>query len=376
MRTSISLGRWFGVPVGLHYSWFIIAWLITFSLAARFAELNGEWPRAVVWGLALVTAALFFVSIVLHELAHATVARLGGVPVRGITLFALGGIAQIEKDAATPAREFWMAIAGPITSFVIGVICRSIAAVSGILIPGAAGSAVAAVLDWLAYINIVLALFNLIPGFPLDGGRVLRALVWAATGSADRGTRVAARAGQVVAVFFIVTGVAALLLRAEPGGLWIALIGWFLFEGARAHHLRARVSAALKGLRVGDVMAHGCETVEDTVTIGRFVEEQLRRIPALCFAVTHAQRVVGLIAPDDVERVSRDRWEKTAVAEAMRPLTAVHPVDPNLAADAALELMGRENVDQLPVIANGRLEGIVTRSLLIRQWRLRRQSAA
>ncbi len=181
VRASISLERWFGVSVGLHYSWFVIAWLITLSLTSQFAAINRAWSPATIWALSLLTAVLFFVCIVLHELAHASVARLSGVPVRGITLFALGGIAQIEKDAATPGKEFWVAIAGPAVSVAIGIACRLAAASAGFVGPGVAISGFAAVVGWLAYINVALALFNLVPGFPLDGGRILRSIVWAIT---------------------------------------------------------------------------------------------------------------------------------------------------------------------------------------------------
>jgi len=240
MKATISLGRWFGVPVGLHYSWFIIAWLITLSLTSQFATLNRAWSPQTVWIMALVTAILFFVCIVLHELAHASVARFGGIPVRGITLFALGGIASIEKDAATPAKEFWMAIAGPVASFAIGFSCRALAGAAGWAGRTPSPSAFAAVLGWLAYINIALALFNLVPGFPLDGGRVLRSVVWAITHSADRATRIAARVGQVVAFLFIGGGLFSLLVRNDFGGLWIAFIGWFLLEGAQASSRNSR----------------------------------------------------------------------------------------------------------------------------------------
>jgi Zn-dependent protease len=234
MKASISLGRWFGVPVGLHYSWFIIAWLISLSLASQFAAVNPNWSPGVVWGLSIITALLFFVCIVLHELAHASVARVSGIPVRGITLFALGGIAQIEKDAASPGKEFWMAIAGPIASIAIGIICRVIAGIAFTADPTRL-SGLAAVFGWLAYINVALALFNLIPGFPLDGGRVLRSIVWAITHDVNKATRVAARAGQVVGALFIAIGLFALLVQGDFGGLWIAFIGWFLLEGAQAY---------------------------------------------------------------------------------------------------------------------------------------------
>jgi Zn-dependent protease/predicted transcriptional regulator len=352
-------------PVGLHYSWFVIAWLITLSLTDQFAQLNQNWSQQTIWTLALVTAVLFFICIVLHELAHATLARLSGVQVGGITLFALGGIAQIERDAATPATEFWMAIAGPAASFTIGIGCRALASVAAWVAPTTAASPFTAVFGWLAYINISLALFNLIPGFPLDGGRVLRAVVWAITGQADRATRIAARVGQVVAFLFITVGLYSLLTHNDAGGLWIAFIGWFLLEGAQAYDLQAQVSTTLRDLRVADVMAHPCVAVDANTTVQRFVNDQLLRFVSRCFAVTQNNRVIGLITPEDVKRVDRSRWDQTTVSEAMRSIESLHPVKPDESADAALTLMGRENVNQLPVISEGLLEGVVTRSYLV-----------
>jgi Zn-dependent protease len=376
MRASISLGRWFGVPVGLHYSWFVIAWLITLSLTSQFASLNNGWSAVTVWGLSLLTAVLFFVCIVLHELAHATVARVGGVPVRGITLFALGGIAQIERDAATPGKEFWMAIAGPAASITIGLGCRLLAAAIGFIGPPVAVSGPAAVLGWLAYINVALALFNLIPGFPLDGGRILRSMIWAITHSADRATRIAARVGQLVAFIFIAGGLFSLFTRADFGGLWIALIGWFLLEGARGYYLQSQLSSSLRRVRVGDVMARDCATAPGSTVLRRFVDEQLLRVDARCFAVTDDGRMVGLIGPDDVMGIDRERWEYTTVAQAMRPLEALHQVTPDTSASAALELMGREHINQLPVVSEGRLQGVVTRSYLMQLWQMRRELMA
>jgi Zn-dependent protease len=376
MRATISLGRWFGVPVGLHYSWFVIAWLITLSLTSQFAALDRAWSQQTTWLLALVTAVLFFVCIVLHELAHASVARFSGIPVRGITLFALGGIAQIEKEAATPAKEFWMAIAGPVVSFAIGVSCRVVAGAAGWIAPTVALSGFAAVLGWLAYINVALALFNLIPGFPLDGGRVLRSVVWAITHNPDRATHIAARVGQMVAFLFIGGGVFSLLMRNDFGGLWIAFIGWFLLEGAQAYDLQAQLSTTLQGLRVADVMGRECATVDSNTTLQRFVNDQLLRVVARCFAVSRDDRVVGLITSDDVKHVERDRWNQTTVSEAMRPLQSLHPVKPDASAADALALMGRENINQLPVVADGHLEGVVTRSYLVQLLQVRRELQA
>jgi Zn-dependent protease/predicted transcriptional regulator len=375
MRATIRLGRWFGVPVGLHYSWFVVAGLITLSLSSQFAVLNRSWSAQTVWVLALVTAVLFFVCIVLHELAHATVARLSGVPVRGITLFALGGIALLEKEAATPAKEFWIAIAGPVASVAIGIACRVGASAAGLVANGTS-SGFAAVMGWLAYINVALALFNLIPGFPLDGGRVLRSVVWAITHSTDRATRIAARVGQVVAFLFIGSGMFSLLTRNDFGGLWLAFIGWFLLEGAQASYRQAELSTTLRNLRVSDVMARECATVDANTTLQRFVDHQLLRFVARCFAVSRDDHVVGLITPDDVKHVEKDRWEQTTVSQAMRPIQSLHPVEPDVSAGEALELMGRENIDQLPVVSDGHLEGVVTRSYLMQLLRVRRELRA
>jgi len=371
MKATIRLGKWFGVPVGLHYSWFIIAWLITLSLVSQFSAQNAGWTAATIWGLSIATAGLFFVCIVLHELSHATVARMSGMPVRGITLFALGGIAAIEKEAASPSKEFWMAIAGPIASLVIGFGCRGLAMAAGWTPQGPAPSPLAALLGWLGYINIALALFNLIPGFPLDGGRVLRSIVWAVTRNADRATAVAARIGQGVGVLFIASGLFSLLMRNNPGGLWIAFIGWFLLGAARATYAQTQLAAMLRGLSVADIMARDCAIIDADKTLRHFVDDELLRFSARCFAVSRKGQVLGLITPDDVRQVARDRWEQTTVSDAMRPLESMHPLQPDVPAAEALNVMGRENLNQLPVVAQGHLEGVVTRSYLAHVLQLR-----
>src|SRR5690349_16453792 len=226
MKAQIKLGRIFGVEIGLHYSWLLIALLITFSLAGHFQTNNPGWSDSLRWGVSIVTALLFFASIVVHELSHALVAKLRGLPVRSITLFALGGVAQMERDAADAKTEFWMGIIGPITSFVIGVVCLVLASVLGWAPPALPETPVAAMLMWLGVINIGLAIFNMVPGFPLDGGRVLRGLIWWITGDARRATTIAARVGQVIAFLMILYGVMQFFGGAGLNGLWIAFIGW------------------------------------------------------------------------------------------------------------------------------------------------------
>jgi Zn-dependent protease len=178
MKAQIRLGRIFGIQIGLHYSWLIIALLVALSLAGQFHAANPQWGEVTIWATAIVTAALFFVSIILHELSHAAVAKARGLPVRSITLFALGGVAQIEKDATDPKTEFWMAIVGPIASVIIGSVCLGLASLFGWRTPTTPETPLVAMLMWLGVINIALGVFNMIPGYPLDGGRVFRAIVW------------------------------------------------------------------------------------------------------------------------------------------------------------------------------------------------------
>ena len=228
MQPQIRLGEIFGIKIGLHYTWFIIAFLIILSLSGHFRAINPGWGETVIWTSAILSGILFFVTIVVHELAHAMVARHRGLPVRSIVLFALGGMAQIEKDAADPTTEFWMGIAGPIMSVVLGSLCLALAWALGwstaVMTPETPAMAV---LVWLGYINLVLAAFNMIPGFPLDGGRVLRAAVWWTTGDRDRSTRIAARMGQVVAFFFILVGFWRVFSRRGLRGI-MACADWMV----------------------------------------------------------------------------------------------------------------------------------------------------
>ncbi len=366
MRASLKLGRIAGIPIGLHYSWLIIATLITLSLAAHFQSTDPGWPRPLVWASALVTSALFFVSLVAHELSHAVVARRRGIPVRSITLFALGGVAQIDQDPASAKAEFSMAIAGPIMSLAIGIGCLAAARAAGWNVDGGPSSAPAAILGWLGSINVVLAVFNLIPGYPLDGGRVLRAILWGAQGDADRATRQAARVGQAVAALFMFYGLLRFFGGAGIGGLWFVFIGWFLLDAARASSVEVAISSSLRGIRAGDVMTGDCASVAGGTALEAFAALLLRS-GQRCFMVENeAGRPVGLITPQEVRRVDRSQWGEVRVADVMRPLDRIRTVTPSTPVIEALRVMSREDLNQLPVMDDGHLAGIVTRGHLIR----------
>src|SRR5208337_401791 len=365
MHSNIKLGRIHGIEIGLHYSWFIIAALIVFSLGEHFRQVNPNWPTSQIWIAALFTAVLFFVTLLLHELSHSLVAQARGLKVKAITLFALGGVSQIQDDATDAKTEFWVAIAGPIASLVIGFGCLAIAAGLGWRRSVEPHTVVAAVLVWLGYINIGLAIFNMIPGFPLDGGRVLRAIVWAITKNADGSTRTAARVGQVVAFLFIVYGIWQFFAGAGFNGLWMAFIGWFLMDAAKASYAQVDIAAAFRGLRVSQVMSHDCVIVNRGMSLQEFVDTYLLRTGRRCFAVEDHGRLVGLITPRDVGAIPRERWDVTTVREAMRPLEELHVITPDTQVLDALKLMAGNDVNQLPVVANGTLQGIVSRSHLM-----------
>ena len=361
----LRLGSVKGVELGLHYSWIFIAALITFSLADRFHSTNPGWSTATVWISAVVTGILFFVGLFAHELSHAMVALSRGLPIHRITLFFLGGVAQIEREAGDPGTEFWMAIAGPVASVVFGFLCLLLAWVafawpwwSEPANPGAA------VLVWLGYINFALAAFNLIPGFPMDGGRVLRALLWWITKSEDRSTAIAARVGQIVGVLFIVWGVFRMLNGGGLGELWIAFIGWFLIQAAGSTLAHARMLGALRGLTVRDVMSRDCITVDANVNLQSVAETAARGGPQ-CFLVENQGKLDGIVDFRALRRIAREQWPVTPLRAIMRPLSRIRSLQPDMPATEALDVLGREDLIEAPVVEGGFLQGVVSRGKLV-----------
>jgi len=365
LRAQIKLGRIFGVELGLHYSWLIIATLITFSLAAHFQSVHANWPAGIIWGTAIITAVLFFACIFAHELSHALVARLRKLPVRRITLFALGGMAQMEKEASDAKTEFWMAIAGPITSVVLGVALLGIAHAIGWDPRLTPATPVLSVLVWLGFINIALGIFNMIPGFPLDGGRVLRAAIWWATGNAERAMRIAVRVGQICAIMMIFYGIFRFFSGAGFGGLWLSFIGWFLLQAASASYLQFEATTLLQDLRAKDLMTSECAALDAEMSVQQFVDEHLLHTANRCFVVNEGGRMAGIVTAQEVRQVERSRWPEVRVREVMRPLDAVRSVTPDTPVLKTMELMTREDLDQVPVISSRHLEGMISRASIL-----------
>jgi len=362
MRAQIKLGRIAGIAIGLHYSWFIIAFLIGLSLIGQFHATMPQWSTALTWSVATITAILFFVTLLLHELAHSLMAKAKGLKVQSITLFALGGVSQIESEAPNAKTEFLIAIVGPLSSFVIGLICLALAHVEGWRSGVTARTPIAAVLLWLGYINMLLAAFNMIPGYPLDGGRVLRAVIWFFNKNAVRATQWAARVGQVVAFLFIIYGLYRFFTVENFGGIWIAFIGWFLLDASRGSAAQVEMMDLLRGRKVADLMDRDCPTVESHLSLYDFLHQFLLRSGRRCYIVVQGDRLVGLITPNEVRAVDAESWPQTSVQSAMRPIAQLRTVSPDTPVTQALEVITRDDINQMPVVADGRLLGIFSRS--------------
>jgi Zn-dependent protease/predicted transcriptional regulator len=365
VEPKIKIGTVFGVELGLHYSWIVLAVLIAFSLASHFRAVNRDWTESVIWASALLTSVLFFGAIIVHELSHAMIAKMRGLPVSRITLFMLGGAAQIEKEPTDPKTEFWMAIAGPITSMVIGFGLLGVALVAGWsrgAVPATPGQAI---LVWLGYINIVLAVFNMLPGFPLDGGRVLRAIIWWINKDAARSTRIAVRVGQVVAVLFIVIGIYEVFGGLLISGMWMAFLGWFLLQAANASLMQSQAVSLLRNFLVRDLMTPEWNAISPATSVEDLVHQAILRTGARFFLVIDQGTLLGIVTPMEIRELDRSLWPQTPVRAIMIPTEKIHSVTPDAPAMRALEIMGRENVGQVPVIANGRVAGVVSRRHLL-----------
>lgn len=367
MPSSISLGKVFGIPIGFHFSWFIIFVLITLSLAlAVFPQEYPSWAVSTYWIVGLITSLLFFASIVAHELMHSIVALNRGIPVKSITLFVFGGVSQITKEASDPRTEAVMAAAGPLTSLVLaGVLYVIFLGTQNVYQP------VAAISQWLSTINLLLALFNFIPGFPMDGGRVFRAIVWGITGNYRQATHVASIVGRTVAYLFILIGILIIFTGNFLSGLWLAFIGWFLENAASSSYRQVELRDALKGFKARDLMTSDCSFVQPDTTLKDLVYQQILPSSKRCFLVQEDGQLDGIVTLHNVRDIPQTRWDTTDVKDAMTPFDKMKTVPPDEEAMAVLERMDAEDINQMPVVQDGRVVGMIARDSLIRFLRTR-----
>lgn len=376
--SGIRLGRIAGVQVEIDWSLLIIFALVTFSLGAQMLPAwHPDWSVPLRWLIAFVAAVLFFASVLAHELSHAIVGRRMGISVKRITLFMFGGMAHMENEPTTPRAELWMAIVGPITSAVIGLV--AILSAWLMMGPGVArliqeapleGFAVLTpaetILVWLGPINLMLAVFNMIPGFPLDGGRVFRALAWRATKNLKTATRWATTAGRIVAMLFMAAGTAMAFGAYIPflgtglgSGLWLILIGWFLYKAAHASYMQLLMREKLAHLHVADVMRRRFEVVDPSLSVEQLVRDHVMQTDQEVFPVVTENQLLGVVSLREARRVPPDRWAQITVQEIMVPAREIPTVDPQTDVTEALQQLEQQNIPQVPVVERGELRGIL-----------------
>jgi Zn-dependent protease/predicted transcriptional regulator len=361
---GLKIGRILGIPIYLHSSWFLIFALITYSLGANFGSINPEWTAAQHWSLGLLTSLLFFGSVLFHELSHSAVAKHYRIPVASITLFFFGGIARISRDPERAGQEFLIAAAGPASSYVLAAGFWLLA------ISTPDRTTLNALGTWLAVTNGGLATFNLLPGFPLDGGRILRSIVWGITKDYSRSTRIAARTGQAIACGMIALGLWIAFLARSGGnnmlnGIWLVFIGWFLLSAARQSYAQVATRGALEGLRVADIMSAEMPTVGRDMSLEEYAREAARTGRRAHLVVSDGQ-FLGLMRVEALQGVPREEWPVTSVQAAMLSRDKLPWTGPEESVLDLLDRMRATDVDQIAVVTDGNLVGVVTRDSIAR----------
>jgi Zn-dependent protease/CBS domain-containing protein len=369
MKTGFRIARLFGIDVYVHVSWFVILLVVVVSLAVNvFPALYPAWGPGVTYAVSVAAALLLFASVLVHELAHSVVAQSQGIPVKSITLFLLGGVSSLREEPRSPGGEAFMAAVGPLSSLAIGGLC--LAAAWLLRLPGPA----AAIVVYLGWVNLLLALFNLLPGFPLDGGRVLRALLWARTHDFVKATRWAARTGHIVGYVLIASGV-VMFLSSPVAGLWTCFIGWVLTQASQASYEQSVQSRALEGVSAGRIMSTPGASIPPEITLETAAERYFFAGDKRCFPVQDGvDDVAGVVCVNDLRRSARTTWDHDRVRQVMTPWDRVVVVTPETPVAEAVRAMAEHDVDHVAVMHGGRLVGFVDRAAVARYLELSRRA--
>ena len=371
---AMRVGRFFGIDVGVDASWIFIFLLITVSLSQMFLSEHADWPASFAWAGAIVASILFFVSILLHEFGHSLTSNALGLPVRSITLFLFGGLASLSGEPERPRDEFLIGAAGPLVSILLGGLFLGM----GFLVPAepALAEVARSIFLWLGTINLILAAFNLFPGFPLDGGHLLRAVLWSSTKDFDRSTRIASAAGALFALALIGVGVLTGLFTGNLfAGLWYVLIGWFILSAARRTSSQVTLEAQLGKSRVGDAMAPLepalISSVESSESVADVIEGPVLHQGRRYLLVEEEGEPVGMVTLEDIKRVPLGARGSTPVASIMVPRSELVTTTPDSTLLDAMKRMEEAGVSQLPVVEDGRLAGVLSRDQLLGVLRAR-----
>ena len=359
MTLSLKIGKISDIQISLDYSWFLIFALLTWSLASDYLPSQySEQSTGFYWGVGLIASITLFLSILLHEVAHSLVAQRNGMEIKSITLHFFGGVSEMMDEAETPSSEIQMAAIGPVTSFLLGFLFLVI----WWIIPSGFSLFLSAVFRYASYANIVLAVFNSIPAFPMDGGRVLRALLWRISGKILPATRISTTVSRVISFLFIAFGVFSLFLFSTLNGLWFLVLGFIISGNATASLNQTILSESLGNVKVYEIMTEEVTTIDPDTTIQQFVDRYLNRLKHHGYPVVEGGKVMGIICEHDIREVGIERWDEYRVEDVMVPREELHTVEPEDNAADALMIMARNDVGRLPVIKDDELVGILTRS--------------
>lgn len=360
---GFRLGRILGFEISVDWSWLLIFFLVVYTLARGYFPSIYGFGVKTNWIMGVIAALLLFASVLVHELSHSVMARRYGTQVRGITLFLFGGVSQTTDEPKSAHEEFWMALVGPLSSFVLAAVFYSLG------VSGARFSwpmPVVAVLWYLGMINFILGVFNLVPGFPLDGGRVLRSAIWAATDDMAKATRYASYSGQAFGYLLMAVGFFDILGGSLVGGLWLVFIGWFLTGAARSSYQQMLIRQALSGIRVEQVMTTDVPSIPAEMSVRQFVDEQLLRHEYSCYPVTTDDSVVGVVGVEEVRSLPAEQWDYTSVRQITHQIDSAYQIHAEDDAWEALSRLTSESVCRLLVMDNGHLKGTVGREAVFR----------
>jgi len=365
----MRIGRILGIPIYLHSTWIIIFAALTYNLRLQFEQEHTGWPAAQYWSVGVFTSILFFASLLFHELAHSVVAQHYKIRVLSITLFIFGGVANIERDPSKAIQEFNIAVAGPLASGLLAAVFFGLVQIfSG-------NETVVSVSTWLWTMNGLLAVFNLLPGFPLDGGRIFRAIIWGATKNFFRATRVAGTSGRLIAYTMILLGGFAVFRGYVPQGLWSVFVGFFLLNAAQESVAQAAIRETLSGLRAADVMSQEVPTIGRAISLEEYGAEVLRT-GRRCHLVISEDRLVGMMNVHTLNAVPREEWPHTSVQAVMIPRERILWATPDEPLLGLLERLLTADVNQMPIVSGSddgaaHIIGMVTRDSILRVMQTR-----
>jgi Zn-dependent protease/CBS domain-containing protein len=353
---ELAPGKVWKIPIRLDFSWFFIFAFFTWMLAARYfpAEFTG-WPAAMYWAMGAATSLVLFACVVLHEFGHSAVSLHFGIPVRSITLFLFGGVAQMSEEPPSALAEFWIAVSGPLVSLGLAFLFYEARPLTASVPP------LFAMVKYLAGINLALAVFNLLPGYPLDGGRVLRAVLWSATKNLRKATNISANVGRAFGFLLLFAGVLRMFSGDLSGGLWVAIIGWFIDSAASAQLHLGQYQSLLAGHTVSQAMNPHCVLVSADLTLQKLVDDHILGGGHHSFLVNRGDESVGLLNLHRIKDVPRSEWAATSAGQVMLPFEKLKPIDQETGLWAALQQMDREGVHELPVTRNQRVIGMLSR---------------